>query len=84
MVEADRTPEHAEVAGVVYSVLTSRHSDAVGCLGELRLRKAIEMLVVEAGVHIRSEGMHCCTHWCTREGRVVILGLAAVLLDTLA
>lgn len=83
--EADRTPEHAGIAGVMYSVLTSRRSDSVGCLDKLRLRKAIEMLVAEAGVHIRSERMRdYCIHWRMREGLLVILGLAAVPLDTLA
>lgn len=57
MVEADRKPEHAEVAGVVYSVLTSL---ADGRLDGLRLHRATGMLVVEAGVHIRFGGIHGC------------------------
>lgn len=72
MVEADRTPEHAEAAGVVYSVLTSLHFEVDGCLDELRSRKAIEMPVVEAGARIRSVGRYgYYSHWRMREGRVV-------------
>ena len=41
MVEADPAPEHAEVAGVVYSVLTSLHYEPDGRLDKLRSRKAI-------------------------------------------
>ncbi len=73
MLEADRTPEHAGVAGVMYSVLTSLHYEADGCFDELRSRTAIGMLVVEAEVHIRFVGIHgCYSHWHRREGRVVI------------
>ena len=71
--EADRTPERAEVAWVVYSVLTSRRSAAAGCLDKFRLRKMIGMFVVEAGVHIRFVGAHgYCSHWRMREHWVVI------------
>lgn len=73
MVEADHMPEHAEVAGVVYSVLTSLHYEADGCLDKLRSHKEIGMLVVGAGVHIRFVGVHgCYSHWRMREDRVVI------------
>lgn len=73
MAEADRTPEHAVVSGVVYSVLTSLHYEADGRLDKLRSRRAIGMLVVEAGGHIRFVGIHgCYSHWRMREGQVVI------------
>lgn len=73
MLEADRTLERAGFAGVVYNVLTSLHYEADGCLDELRSRKAIGMLVLEAGVHIRFAGRHgCCSHCHMLEGRVVI------------
>lgn len=72
MVEADRTPEHAEAAGAVYSVLTSLHFEVDGCLDELHSRKAIGTPVVQTGAHIRLLGIHgCCSHWRMREGRVV-------------
>ena len=72
MVEVDRSPEHAEAAGVVYSVLTNLHFEVDGCLDELHSRKAIGMPVVEAGAHIRCVGMHdCYSHWRMRDGRVV-------------
>ena len=71
--EADRTPEHAEIALVVYSVLTSRRSDAAGCLDEFHLSKWIGMHVVEAGVCIRFVEIHdYYTHWRMREAQVVI------------
>ena len=71
--EGDRTPERAEVAWVVYSVLTSRRSDAAGCLDKFRLRKVIGMSVVEAGVHIHFVGTHgYYSHWRMRERWVVI------------
>lgn len=73
MVEVDRTLEHAEVAGVVYSVLTNLHYEADGYLDELHLRMAIGMPEAEAGVHIYFVGIHgCYSHWRMREGRVVI------------
>ena len=73
MVEADRTLEHAEVAGVVYSVLTNLHYEADDYFVELRLHMAIGMPEVEAGVHIHFVGIHdCYSHWRMREGRVVI------------
>ena len=73
MVEADRAPEHADLAVVVYSVLTSLHYEADGCLELLHSRKAVGMLVVEAGVHIHFEGiLGFCSHWHTQEGLVVI------------
>lgn len=72
MVEADRTPEHAEAVEVVYSELTSLHFEVDGCLDELHSRKAIGMAVVQNGAHIRSVGTHdCYSHWRMREGRVV-------------
>ena len=72
MEEADRTPEHAEAAGVVNSVLTSLHFEVDGCLDELHSRKAIGMAVVQTEAHIRLVGIHdCCSHWRMREGRVV-------------
>ena len=72
--EVDRTHERAEVAWVVYSVLTSQRSDAAGRPDEFRLRKVIGMFVVEAGVHIRFVGgAHgYCSHWRMRERGVVI------------
>lgn len=73
MVEAGRTPQHAEVAGLVYSVLTSLHCEADGCFDKLHSRQAIGKLVVEAGVHIRYVGLHgCYSHWRMREGQAVI------------
>ena len=73
MVEEDRMPECAEVDGVVCSVPTSLHYEADGYQHKLRSRKAIGMLVVEAGVRIRFAEKHdCYSHWRMREGRVVI------------
>lgn len=73
MAEADRTPELAGVASVVYSVLTSQRFDAAGCLDRTRLRKVIGMFVVEAGEHIRFVKTHgCYSRWRMRERRVVI------------
>ena len=72
MVEVDRTPEHAEAAEVVYSVLTSLHLEVDGCLDELHSRKAIGMPVVQAGAHIRLVRIHdYYSHWRMRKGRVV-------------
>ena len=71
--EPDRTPERAGIAWVVYSVLTSRRSDAAECLDKFRLRKVIGMFVVEAEVHIHSVGTHVyCSHWRMRERWVMI------------
>ena len=70
MVEVDRTPEHAEVAGVVYSVLTSLHFEVDSCLDELHSRKAIGMSVVESGARIRSDGYGYYSHWRMREDRL--------------
>ena len=71
--EADRTPERAGVAWVLYSVRTSQYFDAAGCLDKFRLRKVIGMFVVEAGGRIHFVGTHgCCSHWRKRERWVVI------------
>ena len=72
-VKADRTPGHVEVSGVVYSVLTSPYYQADGYLDKLRSRRAIGMLLVEAGERIRFVGIHgLCSHWRMREGQVMI------------
>ena len=73
MMMADRTPEHFEVAVVVYSVLTSQRYEADGCLDKLRSRKVFEMPAVEVGVHIRFVGAHdFYSHWRMQEGRAGI------------
>ena len=73
MVEAGRASGPAEVAGLVYSVLTILGSEADGCLDICRLCKVLRMLVVAAGVHVHSVGIHdCYDHWRMREGWAVI------------
>ena len=73
MVEARRMPEAAEAAGLVYSVLTILDCEADGCLDMFRLYKVLRMLVVVAGVHIHSVGIHGrYNHWRMREGLAVI------------
>lgn len=70
--EVDRMLEYAEVAGVARSVLTSPRYEADGCPDRSHLSKAIGMLVVEAGIHIHSVGVHdCYSHWRRQEVRVV-------------
>lgn len=70
--EVDRMLEYAEVAGVACSVLTSPRYEADGCPDRSHLSKGIGMLVVEAGIHIRSVGVHdCYSHWRRQRVQVV-------------
>ena len=73
MMLADQTPEHFEVAVVVYSVLTSRRFEADGCFDKLRSRKGFGMPAVEAGVHIRFvDARDFYSHWRMQEDQVGI------------